>query len=438
MGNRHPTCGDPRILKYSRWSEEKKIAMVKVAFCTLGCRMNRFDTDLMRSRFIESGYEVVPFEEEADVYVINTCTVTVGGDRSSRQAIYQAKRKNPQAVVVATGCYAQVSPQELAKLKEVDLVVGNTHKAEILKLVEEFLQEKRKGVFVGEIFRQKDLKHFESVLYFEESRPFIKVQEGCNKFCTFCVIPFARGKVRSAPPDKIVQQVRRIATQGFQEIVLTGTQLSQYGWDMGTTLASLLKELIRIEGIEIIRLSSLHMAEIDKELLGLLLGEEKIAPHFHLSLQSGCDRILELMGRGYTAGEYAELVERIVKSRPETAIGTDVIVGFPTETDEDFEETFRFLERLPIAYMHIFPYSDRPYAKASSLKPKVPERVKKERVRILKDLDLKKRQEFFEKNKGKQLRATVLGDGRLLTENYIYLERNADAPPGRVIRVLIS
>ena len=411
--------------------------MVKVAFCTLGCRMNRFDTDLIRSKFVESGYEVVPFEEKADVYVINTCTVTVGGDRSSRQAIYQAKRRNPQAVVVATGCYAQVNPKELAKLKEVDLVVGNTHKSEILKLVEEFLQDKRKGVFVGEIFRQKDLKHFDSVLYFEESRPFIKVQEGCNKFCTFCVIPFARGKVRSAPPEKIVDQVRRIASQGFQEIVLTGTQLSQYGWDIGTSLAKLLRELIKMEGIELIRLSSLHMAEIDKELLELLLGEEKIAPHFHLSLQSGCDRILELMERGYTAGEYEELVERIVKARPETAIGTDVIVGFPTETERDFEETYSFLERLPIAYMHIFPYSDRPSTKASAMKPKVPERVKKERVKILKDLDVRKREEFFEKNRGKRLRATVLGDGRLLTENYIYLEGGANAQPGKVIEVQI-
>jgi len=177
---------------------------MKVSFVTLGCRMNQFDTDLIRFRFMESGYEVVDFNEPADIYVINTCTVTSGGDRSSRQAIYQAKRRNPNALVVATGCYAQVKPEELASLKEVDLVVGNTHKDEVLKLVEEFLESRDRRVVVGEIFRQNELKSFDTVLYFEESRPFIKVQEGCNKFCTFCVIPFARGKVRSAPIERVV------------------------------------------------------------------------------------------------------------------------------------------------------------------------------------------------------------------------------------------
>ncbi len=410
---------------------------MRVSFCTLGCRMNQFDTDLMRSRFAESGYEIVDFEEEADVYIINTCTVTVGGDRSSRQAIYQAKRRNPRALVVATGCYAQVKPEELSSLKEVDLVVGNTHKSEILSLVEELLERREKRVVVGEIFRERELRNFDTVLYFEETRPFIKVQEGCNKFCTFCVIPFARGKVRSAPKEKVVEQVRILAERGFKEVVLSGTQLSQYGWDIGSSLYDLLLDLLRVEGIEIIRLSSMHVKEMDERLLDLITTERKIAPHFHLSLQSGSGRILQLMERGYTPEEFRKVVELILSKRPETAVGTDIIAGFPTETDRDFEETLEFVRNTPFAYLHVFPYSDRPFTKASRLRPKVPERIKKERVRILRELDQRKREEFRERNRGRNLRAVVLSEGRALTENYIEVRVSGDHRPGDLIEVIL-
>ncbi len=410
---------------------------MKIAFCTLGCRMNQFDTDLIRWKFMNSGYEIVDFEEKADVYIINTCTVTVGGDRSSRQAIYRAKRKNPKAMIVATGCYAQVKPEELSSLKEVDLVVGNTHKGEILKLVEDYLERKEKQVFVGEIFRQKELVNFDTVLYFEESRPFLKVQEGCNKFCTFCVIPFARGKVRSVPEERIVQQVKLLAERGFKEIVLTGTQLSQYGWDIGSSLYNLLLELLKIEGIELIRLSSMHVGEIDGNLLKLITEERKIAPHFHLSLQSGSDRILSLMDRGYRLKDYEDIMHYILERRPEAAIGTDIIVGFPTETDKDFEETLRFVQGAPFAYLHVFPYSDRPFTKASKMKPKVKEGIKKERVRILKELDEEKRREFLERNRGRRLRAIVLGEEKLLTENYINLKRKTDRKPGEMVEIVL-
>ncbi len=399
--------------------------------------MNQFDTDLMRSRFMESGYEVVDFEELADVYVINTCTVTSGGDRSSRQALYRAKRRNPNALVVATGCYAQVKPEELASLEEVDLVVGNTHKDEILKLVEEALENRDRKVVVGEIFRQKELKNFDTVLYFEESRPFIKVQEGCNKFCTFCVIPFARGKVRSAPKEKVIEQVRLLALQGFEEVVLSGTQLSQYGWDVGSSLYELLLEVLKVEGIKLVRLSSMHVKEISDELLELVVSERRIAPHFHLSLQSGSDRVLKLMERGYEREEFREVVEFIVKRRPESAVGTDVIAGFPGESEEDFRETLKFVEEIPFAYLHVFPYSDRPFAKASRFGNKVPEGVKKERVKLLRELDEIKRKKFYEGNMGRKLRATVLGNGRLLTENYITLERKVDVPAGKVVEITL-
>ncbi len=400
--------------------------------------MNQFDTDFIRTKFLLKGYKEVEFPERADIYIINTCTVTKGADRDSRKYIYKAKRINPDAVVVATGCYAQVSPQELASLPEVDLVVGNTHKGEILKLVEEYLERKNPGkVFVGEIFRQGEVKNFDPVVSFEQTRPFLKVQEGCNSFCTFCVIPYARGKVRSVPLPKVVEAVKRLADQGYKEIVLTGTQLSQYGWDLkdGTNLLKLLEELIKIDGVEYYRLSSMSVAEIDKNLLDLITGSSKIAPHFHLSLQSGSDRILQLMKRNYTTEQYARIVNEIVSRRPITAIGTDVIAGFPTETEKDFSETLEFIKKLPLAYMHIFPYSDRPFTKASQLKPKVPPKVIKERVNLLKELDKEKRKLFREKMKGKTVRGLVLKNRKILTENYLTVENTTNAKEGQIVKV---
>ncbi|SHK17655.1 tRNA (N(6)-L-threonylcarbamoyladenosine(37)-C(2))-methylthiotransferase MtaB [Thermocrinis minervae] len=406
---------------------------MKVKVVNLGCRSNFFDGSFIAKQFLDKGYTLT--QDIADVYIINTCTVTQGADRSSRQAIYQARRENPNALIVVTGCYAQVKPQELSSLKDVDLVVGNSHKDVILPLVEEHFQSKGKGVYVENIFRVSQVKSFDLVLYFEKSRPFLKVQEGCNRFCSFCIIPFARGKVRSVPLQRVLDQVRLLAQMGYQEVVLSGTQLTQYGWDIGTNLYELLKEIVKIEGIELIRLSSLYPSEIDERLLDLILYEEKIAPHFHLSLQSGSDRILALMERRYSAKDYAKLVETMVSKRPIANVGTDVIVGFPTETDEDFKETYKLLEELPIGYMHIFPYSDRPYTKASKMTDKVPEPVKEQRVEVLKELDKQKRKQFIAKNQGMELRAVVLQEGKLLTENYIKLRAEGFKETGKLVRV---
>uniref|UniRef100_A0A7C2V348 Threonylcarbamoyladenosine tRNA methylthiotransferase MtaB n=1 Tax=Hydrogenobacter sp. TaxID=2152829 RepID=A0A7C2V348_9AQUI len=410
---------------------------MKVSFFTLGCRSNYFDTELMANAFRLKGYEIVDYKDIADVYIVNTCTVTAEADRSSRQAIHRLKRKNPKALVVATGCYAQVNPQALASMEDVDLVVGNSHKHRIWEIVEEFLQGKGERVFLENLFRQSRLESFDLITYFEKARPFVKVQEGCNRFCTFCVIPYARGKVRSVPLEKVLEEVRLLAQRGFQEVVLTGTQLTQYGWDIGTSLYELLREIIRIEGIQLVRLSSLYPAEIDQKLFDLITWEEKVAPHFHLSLQSGSDRILELMRREYRAKDYISLVEKIVHRRPLSAIGTDIIVGFPSEDEEDFMQTYRLLEELPIAYMHIFPYSDRPFTKASKMEGKVPSKVKEERVDMLKDLDKRKREEFYKKNLGKELRATVIEKDRLLTENYIHLERYVEGNIGTVVKIKV-
>lgn len=410
---------------------------MKVSLITLGCRSNAFDTELMANYLRTKGYEIKDPEEVAEVYIVNTCTVTAEADRSSRQAIHRAKRKNANAIVVATGCYAQVNPQALSNMPDVDLVVGNSHKHRIVEILEEFLQEKGQKVFVDNIFKQSKLENFELITYFEKARPFVKVQEGCNRFCSFCVIPYARGKVRSAPEEEVIKEVEMLAEKGFQEVVLTGTQLTQYGWERKSSLYELLIKLLKVKGIELIRLSSLYPAEIDNNLLDLITSEERIAPHFHLSLQSGSDRILKLMEREYTSEDYKRLVERIVNKRPLSAIGTDIIVGFPTETEEDFQKTYRLLKELPVAYMHIFPYSDRPFTKASKMEGKVPSRLKDERVSLLKELDRRKREEFYKLNEGRELRAVVLESGKLLTENYIHLEKQVQAESGKVVRIVL-
>ncbi len=408
---------------------------MKFSVINLGCRSNYFDGELLAQKLTEKGYTRV--QEQADIYIINTCTVTSEADRSSRQFIYRAKRENPKAIVVATGCYAQTNPQALARLKEVDLVVGNSHKDRLVEILEDYLQGRGERVFVDNIFKDNQVKNFDLVVFFERVRPFLKVQEGCNNFCTFCVIPYARGKLRSVPMEKVLEQVKSLAERGFKEIVLTGTQLTQYGWDLNTNLYQLLLELLRIKDIEIFRLSSLYPSEIDQKLLDLITQEERIAPHFHLSLQSGSNRILRLMERDYTVEDYIKLVETIVQRRPISAIGTDIIVGFPTETEEDFEETYKLVQNLPFAYLHVFSYSDRPHTKASKMFPKVEERIKKERVRLLKALDQKKREEFKASMKGKTLRAIILEEGRALTENYIHIEDEDFKDVGAIVSVVL-
>ncbi len=405
---------------------------MKVSSFTLGCRSNYFDTELMLNQFRKKGYQVV--EDIADVYIVNTCTVTAEADRSSRQALRRLKRKNPKAILIATGCYAQVNPQALMQMQEVDLVVGNSHKHRIVEILEDYLQNRTGRLFVDNLFKQSKLEGFDLITYFEKARPFIKVQEGCNRFCTFCVIPYARGKVRSVSLEKVVKEVELLAQRGFQEVVITGTQLTQYGWDLGTSLYELLKELIKIKGIELIRLSSMYPTEME-DLLDLITSEGKIAPHFHLSLQSASNRILELMKREYKVEDYIKLVEAIISKRPIASIGTDIIVGFPSEKEEDFIQTYKVLEGLPIAYMHIFPYSDRPHTKATQMKDKIPPSVKGERVKLLKELDSRKREEFYNKNLKRELRATVIEKNRLLTENYIQVERETNERVGSVIKI---
>ncbi|RMD45557.1 MAG: tRNA (N(6)-L-threonylcarbamoyladenosine(37)-C(2))-methylthiotransferase MtaB, partial [Aquificota bacterium] len=311
---------------------------LKVAFTTLGCRMNQFETSALEEKFSKEGYILTDFKDKADIYIVNTCTVTNDADRSSRKALRQAKRRNPDAIVVATGCYAQVSPDELAKIEEVDLVVGNSHKTAVFEIVENYINEKREEkVFIDNIFRKNSFETFQISTFYEGARPILKVQEGCNSFCSFCIIPFARGKVRSGRIKDIINQIEILVDRGFKEIVLTGTQLSQFGWDTGESLYELLKQIVKIKGLYRVRLSSMGINELDSNIIDLITSEEKIAPHFHLSIQSADDKVLRDMKRPYTVKEYIEKVEKILSKRPEAAIGTDIIAGFPTEDEKSFE-----------------------------------------------------------------------------------------------------
>ncbi|SNZ06375.1 threonylcarbamoyladenosine tRNA methylthiotransferase MtaB [Persephonella hydrogeniphila] len=417
---------------------------LKVAFSTLGCRMNHFESSAIEEEFENRGYILSEFTDKADIYVINTCTVTNDADRTSRKTIRQAKRRNPDAVVVATGCYAQVSPEELSKMEEVDLVIGNSHKTAVLEIVEQYINEKRRDkIFIDNIFRKNDFETFQISTFYEGSRPILKVQEGCNSFCSFCIIPFARGKVRSAPVQQIVQQAEILVDRGFKEIVLTGTQLSQFGYDhQKGFLSDLLEELIKIDGLYRIRLSSMGINEIDDRLLDMITTEEKIAPHFHLSLQSGDDKVLKDMKRNYTVSQYESVVNEIVKRRPDTAIGTDLITGFPTEDKRAFENTVKVVRDIPFAYIHVFTYSLRKGTYAEKLGDRVNPQEKKRRTQIIRQISEEKNRFFREKYLGKELEVLVISEkeGKKigLTGNYIHIKFDSDKPVNSITKVILT
>ncbi len=421
--------------------ESKKL---KVAFATLGCRMNQFETSAFQEQFAVKGYDITDFESVADVYIINTCTVTNDADRTSRKTIRQAKKKNPNAIVVATGCYAQVSPEDLSKMPEIDLVIGNSHKTAVFEIVENYINEKLQNkVFIDNIFRENDFKTFFISTFYEGSRPILKVQEGCNSFCSFCIIPFARGKVRSAKIQDVVNQIKTLVDRGYKEIVLTGTQLSQYGWDHKEGyLLDLLKQIVKIDGLYRVRLSSMGINELDDNLIDFLTKEEKIAPHFHLSIQSADDRVLKDMKRNYTVREYIQKVEKILKNRPETAIGTDIITGFPTEDEESFKNTVKNIEEIPFAYIHVFTYSMRDNTSAVKLGDKVPPKVKKERTKILREIGERKNIEFRRRFLDKELEFLIISEKEGykvgLSGNYIHAKIKTDSPINSIIKAKLT
>ena len=379
----------------------------KVALHNLGCKVNAYEVEAMQQLLENAGYETVPFEEGADVYVINTCTVTNIADRKSRQMLHKAKKMNPDAIVVATGCYAQADTEKLKEDTAVDLILGNNQKTQIVEALEEYEKEHAKQVQVIEINHTKEYEELSISSTAEHVRAYIKVQDGCNQFCTYCIIPFARGRVRSRKIEEVLSEVETLAAKGYKEVVLTGIHLSSYGVDFPKeereSLLSLIQAVSRVEGISRIRLGSLEPRIITEEFLEGIVKTGKVCPHFHLSLQSGCNKTLKNMNRRYSAQEYAEKCELIRKFYPAPALTTDVIVGFPQETEEDFEESYEFVKKIHFYETHIFKYSRRHGTKAASMDGQLTEAAKAQRSDRMIELHEIRAREYEEAMIGKKM-----------------------------------
>jgi len=381
---------------------------MKAALHNLGCKVNAYETEAMQQILEEAGYEIVPFSEYADVYVINTCSVTNMADRKSRQMLHRAKKQNPDAIVVGAGCYVQTKEAQALVDESIDIVIGNNKKHELVSLLQEYEASHRKTARVADINHEKQAYEELSLSRTaEHTRAFIKVQDGCNQFCTYCIIPFARGRVRSRELPDVLREIRTLAKSGYREVVLTGIHLSSYGVDNGETLLHLIEAVHELEGIERIRLGSLEPRIVTDAFAKRLSELPKICPHFHLSLQSGCDAVLSRMNRRYDTKEYEAGCALLRRYFEHPAITTDVIVGFPGETDEEFETTERYLERIHFYEMHIFQYSRREGTKAAAMPDQVPETVKKERSEKLLALGHKMSEEFRRYYLGRQVTALL-------------------------------
>ena len=399
--------------------------MQRVAFVTLGCKVNQFETEVVEGLFQERGYTVVDFSAIAEVYVINTCSVTHLGEKKSRQLIRRAIRTNPDAIVVVTGCYAQVSAQEIAAIEGVDIVIGTQERNRIVDAVEEFSDLRQQRNLVTDIMKAD---HFEDIPLLttpDRTRAFLKIQEGCNNFCSYCIIPYARGPLRSRPLASVRQEAEKLIRAGFKELVLTGIHLGSYGRDLDghTTLADAVRSILSFPDSFRLRLGSVESLEISDDLIHLFQTEPRLCKHLHLPLQAGEDRILAAMNRHYTTEEYRALIWRIEREIPDIAISTDIIVGFPGETDEMHENALRFVDSMNFSRMHIFPYSRRQGTPAASFPHQVPEPVKKRRLLAMQQLAERKSSEFAARFIGKRVEVlveTLTEDGAEgLTEQYL-------------------
>ena len=383
----------------------------------------------MAEQFIDNNYEIVNFEEFADVYIINTCTVTNMSDRKSRQIIRRAKQINPNSILVATGCYAQTAKEELEKITDIDLIVGNTEKKDIVKIVEEYRDNKnRERVKMSDINKQKEFVDFGSVTYTEKTRALIKVQDGCNNFCSYCIIPYAKGRVRSRKLESVVKEITEIAAKGIKEVVITGIHVASYGidFDNNTRLIDLLEAIQKIDGIKRIRLGSLEPNIITEEFVNRLKKVTKMCDHFHLSLQSGCDETLKRMNRKYTAETFEKEVNLLRKTFPDVALTTDVIVGFPGETEEEFNETYKYLSKIRFTKLHVFKYSPRKGTVAAKMKNQIDSTVKEKRSHKLIELSNECEIEFLDRYVGKELKVLFeKQDGEYIkghTTNYLVVK----------------
>lgn len=392
---------------------EMEITMKKCALHSLGCKVNSYETQAMQKMMESAGYEIVPFGEEiADIYIINTCSVTNIADRKSRQMIHKAKKLNPEAVVAAAGCYVESAGDNIDE--DVDIVIGNNEKSHLIEILNEYFEhmDKEKSVDIGKATGFDEL-NIDSPL--EHTRAYVKIQDGCNRFCSYCIIPYVRGRIRSRKPDDVMAEIKRVAASGCKEVVLTGIHLSSYGLDFKDStvkLIDVIEAVNRIEGIERIRLGSLEPLIVTEEFVRRLAKCKKICPHFHLSLQSGCDETLKRMNRRYNVDEYYKGVELLREYFPDAAVTTDVIVGFPGETEEEFNITKKYLEKVCFYEMHVFKYSRRKGTAADKMPDQIPENIKSERSTELLELNETLSNGYREKYIGKKVKV-------LLEENHI-------------------
>ena len=368
-----------------------------VAFYTLGCKLNFAETSTIGKQFIKNGYQIVDFNETADVYVINTCTVTEGADKECRQIVRRALRKNPNGFIAVTGCYAQLRPEQITKIEGVDAVLGSNEKFKMFSVLENFQKNELSCVFITPTEDLDDFITASSSDADTRTRAFFKIQDGCDYKCTYCTIPMARGKSRSMKQQDLVKKFTELIEQDYKEVVLTGVNVGDYGKFIDTDFYSALFDMIKINGNYRIRISSIEPNLLTDDIINLTQDNNKLCKHFHIPLQNGSPKILKKMQRRYTVPFYAQLVNKVFNTIPDVGIGVDVIVGFPGETEEDFLLTFNFLKDLPISYLHVFTYSDRPNTKSIEMENKVPTEIKKERNYRLRILSQKKHNEFLNK-----------------------------------------
>ena len=419
----------------------------KVAFCSLGCKVNQYETNAMAQKFIEHGYEVVEFDEYADVYIVNTCTVTNVADRKSRQMLRRAKEINKDATLVACGCYAQVAKEELKKIPEIDLIIGNNEKNDIIQIVENHIAQKGAEDLVSDVMYKLDYVELGTTTYTEKTRAVIKVQDGCDRFCSYCLIPYARGHIRSRKIENVIEEIKKVVEEGINEVVITGIHIASYGRDFkgeNIGLIDLLEEINKIQGLHRIRLGSIEPTIITDEFVERLSKLDKICDHFHLSLQSGCTETLKRMNRRYTTEEFRDVTKRLRSKFPNVALTTDIIVGFPGETDDEFNTTYEFLKDIAFYKMHIFKYSQRKGTKAAVMPNQIDGKIKEERSKKLIELSNENEYNYNKKYIGKQVEVLFEErEGEYLkghTTNYIVVKHKTDKDDliNKIAKVTVS
>lgn len=382
----------------------KDIIMKTVAFYTLGCKVNQYESEAISSLFEQKGYDVVPFEQSSDVYIINTCTVTNLSDRKSRQAIRKAKKNNPNSIVAVMGCYAQTASEDVMKLPEVDLVIGTKDRKKIIEYISRIEAGECRINAVDNIMSTRDFEELKVTTYKERTRAYLKIQEGCSQFCSYCIIPYARGPIRSRKPEDIIEEVKGLSQNGFFEIVLTGIHLASYGRDLkSTNLLDIIQRLNMIEEIKRIRLGSIEPTTISEEFVSAAAKMPKLCPHYHLSLQSGCNKTLRAMNRKYTTDDYRNSVALLKKKIPDVAVTTDIMVGFPGETEEDFKTSLNFAQEIGFSKIHVFKYSPRKGTPAAAFENQISPQEKEKRSRLMLDLSDSLESQYFQNYIGKEM-----------------------------------